>query len=238
MILRPSDTYQRKLRHARAEEAAANILNHRGSSPRIYKNTLAFLAPDHENLSSLQAEVKRFIAWKSILSDKDDLNLDGNQIRETQQNLDRSNQTVELRLKETYCWLLTPYIDPDEDMKTIQWDPGNISGGDATIVAKAAEKMLQTDQVITNWAPAILLMQLDDLLWKDRDDIQIKKLWEYLTTYCYLPRLANYHVLEETILKGLASGEYFAPKDKVLLLEYGGIKGSSPIFLKAVPHAT
>ena len=40
--------------------------------------------------------------------------------------------------------------------------------------------------------------------------IQIKKLWEYLTTYCYLPRLANLSVLEETIRAGVASDEAFA----------------------------
>ena len=40
------------------------------------------------------------------MSDKDDLNLDGNQIRETQSNLTRSNDTVELRLKEAYRWLM------------------------------------------------------------------------------------------------------------------------------------
>lgn len=55
-----------------------------------------------------------------------------------------------------------------------------------------------------------MLIQLDDLLWKDQNDIQIKKLWEYLSTYCYLPRLANYSVLEDSIIRGLASDEYFA----------------------------
>lgn len=40
------------------------------------------------------------------MSDKDDLNLDGAQIRETHNNLTRSNDTVAMRLKETYCWLL------------------------------------------------------------------------------------------------------------------------------------
>ena len=53
-------------------------------------------------------------------------------------------------------------------------------------------------------------MSLDDLLWKDSNDISIKKLWEYLSTYCYLPRLANYGVLEDAILNGLPSTEFFA----------------------------
>lgn len=210
VILRSGDTYRRKAERSKATEAVEEILNSRGNSPRIYRNMLAFVAPDNDNLSSLQAEVRRFIAWKSIVTEKDELNLDGNQIREAQQNLDRSNHTVDLRINETYCWLMVPYIDPFGDMKTIQWEVSSISGGDDNIVAKAAKKMIQSEQIITNWAPALLLMQLDDLLWKDSNDIQIKNLWGYLSTYCYLPRLANYTVLEDTILRGLASDEYFA----------------------------
>ena len=52
-------------------------------------------------------------------------------------------------------------------------------------------------------------MSLDELLWKDSDDITIKKLWEYLCTYCYLPRLASYSVLEDAIAKGVHSTEFF-----------------------------
>lgn len=210
VILRTADTYKRTDNKCKAMAAVEDILNNRGPSPRIFRNMLAFIAPDSDNLSSLQAEVKRFIAWKSILSEKDELNLDGNQIRETDNNLNRSNQTVELRIKETYCWLLVPFIDQYEDMKTIQWEPSNIGGSDESIVAKAAKKMVQNEQVITSWAPALLQMSLDELLWKDSNDIQIKKLWEYLSTYCYLPRLANYGVLEDAILRGVASDEYYA----------------------------
>ena len=53
-------------------------------------------------------------------------------------------------------------------------------------------------------------MKLDDLLWRDSNEIQIKKLWEYFCTYCYLPRLSSYSVLEECIMSGVSSDEYFA----------------------------
>lgn len=211
VILKTCDCYNPKSKKTTpAEDAAIDILYNRGTAPRIYKNMLAFVAPDEKQLESLRREVRRYLAWTSIMSDKDDLNLDGNQIRETQSNLNRSNETVKLRLKETYCWLLAPYIDQFEDMKTIQWEISDISGGTESIVTKAAKKMKQSEQIITNWAPALLQMYLDNLLWKDSNDIQVKKLWEYLSTYCYLPRLANYSVLEDTIHRGVASDEFFA----------------------------
>lgn len=151
-------------------------------------------------------------------------------IRETQNNLNRSNDTVELRLKEAYCWLLVPFIDQYEDMKTIQWEISDLGGGQDTIVAKAARKMLQSDQVITKWAPALLQMTLDELLWKDSDSIQIKKLWEYLTTYCYLPRLSSYAVLEETICQGVASDEYFGIAAAYNSDRYVDLKWNQSIF--------
>lgn len=210
VLLRTKDTYRRNKDQSQAMKTVEDILNTRGSSPRVYRNMLAFVAPDGDQLESLRMEVKRFMAWTSIMSDKDDLNLDGNQIRETQQNLNRSNETVEQRIKDTYRWLIVPSIDEFGDLKAIQWNNYDIGGGTESIVSKCTRKLNQEEQIITNWAPALLLMSLDNLLWKDTDNISIKKLWEYLSTYCYLPRLANYAVLEDAISKGLPSREFFA----------------------------
>lgn len=230
VILRTRDTYRRNNSKSNAMAAVEDILNNRGTSPRIFRNMLAFIAPDMDKLGSLQQEVKRFIAWTSIMSDKDDLNLDGAQIRETRNNLTRSNDTVEMRLKETYCWLLVPFIDQYEDMKTIQWEISDIGGGAESIITKASRKMLQSEQIITKWAPALLQMSLDDLLWKDSNDISVKKLWEYLSTYCYLPRLSNFSVLEETICQGLPSTEYFAIAAAYSNGRYVGLKFNQTVF--------
>lgn len=211
VILRPEYTFRRAngKDSGKALATVSDYLNMRGTSPRVYRNMLAFVAPDQDKLRDLQIEVKRFIAWKSIISDKDDLNLDGGQLREAESSLNRSNSSVESRMKETYCWLLVPFIDQYEDIKTIQWEISNLGGGDDGIVSKAAKKMIQGEQIIHTWAPALLKMSLDELLWKDSDNIMIKKLWEYLCTYCYLPRLANYSVLEDAIAKGVHSTEFF-----------------------------
>lgn len=230
VILRTKDTYRRNSSNSNAMKTVENILNNRGASPRIFKNMLAFVAPDMNKLGSLQQEVKRFMAWTSIMSDKDDLNLDGGQIRETHNNLTRSNDTVAMRLKETYCWLLVPFIDQYEDMKTIQWEISDIGGGAESIITKASRKMLQSEQIITKWAPALLQMSLDDLLWKDSNDISVKKLWEYLSTYCYLPRLSNFSVLEETICQGLQSTEYFAIAAAYSNGRYVGLKFNQTVF--------
>lgn len=170
---------------------------------------LAFVAPDQALLSSLQKAVSDLLAWESIKTDSTRLNLDAAQNAETASNISRCNDAVKCRLKEVYCWLLVPSIDRVSDMKTVIWDVDRLVGVEP-IVSKAANKMAQNEQIIVKWAPTLLKMELDNLLWKDDNHIQVKKLWEYLTTYCYLPRLANFSVLEATIRAGVTNDESFA----------------------------
>lgn len=188
---------------------ATDMMEHRGTSPRSYRNMLVFLAPDQGALPALEQEVRRYLAWTSIKNDSQDLNLDAAQNRETENSLKRSNETVDLRLNETWCWLLVPSVDR-ADMKTLEWEKTRLSGSADTLITRAAHKLIQNEAVIKEWAPALLLMELDDLLWRGTNHLQIKQLWDYLTTYCYLPRLADYNVLEKAIQRGLQSEEYFA----------------------------
>lgn len=209
VILRPSDTFKQGKMDSPAIKKAEEILNTRGTAPRTYRNMLAFVAPDQALLSSLQKAVSDLLAWESIKTDSTRLNLDAAQNAETASNISRCNDAFKCRLKEVYCWLLVPSIDRVSDMKTVIWDVDRLVGVEP-IVSKAANKMAQNEQIIAKWAPTLLKMELDNLLWKDDNHIQVKKLWEYLTTYCYLPRLANFSVLEATIRAGVTNDESFA----------------------------
>ena len=47
-------------------------------------------------------------------------------------------------------------------------------------------------------------MELEPLdIWKQAPHLSIKTLWDWLTNYCYLPRLFDRNVLEETIKDGV-----------------------------------
>lgn len=224
VILKPEDIHKQGKDRSKAITRAEEILNNRGAAPRVYRNMLAFVAPDQDGLNSLEKAVRELLAWQSIKNDSETLNLDAAQNAETWNNINRSNETVNLRLKETYCWLLVPYIDREIDMRELVWDIDRLSGGSESVVAKASNKMLQNEQLITRWAPALLKMELDNLLWKDDNHIQIKKLWEFITTYCYLPRLANFNVLESAIQAGINSDEFFALASSISNERYVGLK--------------
>ena len=228
VILKPTDTYKQNKADCKALQKAEEILNTRGTAPRTYRNMLAFVAPDDSLLGSLQKAVSDLLAWESIQTDSERLNLDAAQNSETKSNISRCNEAVNSRLKEVYCWLLVPSIDSAADMKEIIWDRDRLVGVEP-IVSKAATKMIQNEQIITKWAPTLLKMELDNLLWKDDNHIQVKKLWDYLTTYCYLPRLANFSVLENAIRVGVAGDEAFALASSIENDRYTGLKYNTSI---------
>jgi len=81
-----------------AVAAAKAILEARGSSPRLLKNTLAFLAADKTKLSDLDEAVRRYLAWQSIVDETQELNLDPQQQKNAKTQLDNADKTVNSRL--------------------------------------------------------------------------------------------------------------------------------------------
>lgn len=209
VVLSPSFAYQADHDECAAMKEVTGILANRGTSPRVYKNMLAFVVADAAAVAPLKQEAKRYLAWQSVKDDRIQLNLDAVQNRETDNNIRRCDNAVDMKMQEAYCWLLSPSIDLASGSMDVIWDRDRIAGGTESVVEKAGRKLVSNEAAIIQWAPALLRMELDRVLWKDRDEIQIKQLWTQLCSYCYLPRLASYSVLESAIQRGLGSDEYF-----------------------------
>ena len=208
VVLAPAAKHRSGAAESEALKLASEIITSRGSTPRSYKNMIVFAAADASYYSQILKSAKRYLAWDSIKADRESLNLDVKQTRETEQSVRRADEELDLKIQEAYNWLLYPSIDLNNSMD-IAWAVERVEGGRESIVAKMARKLLSDDAAIQNWAPALLKMELDRILWKESDHIQVKQLWEYLCQYCYLPRLSGYSVLENAIVRGLGSKEFF-----------------------------
>ena len=231
VLLRPTETHTVNKADSAAMTAAVDVLNNRGSNtPRIYRNMLLFVAADAGLMNDLQQDVRFYLAWPSIQNDRESLNLDAAQNRETESSLRAAHDTVDAHLREAYCWLLIPYVDKTADVKTVQWEMPRI-GGDESIVTKAAKKVRTDEAVIPCWAPMLLKMELDSLLWASSDHLPVKTLWEQLCTYCYLPRLASEEVLMQAIREGVNSDQYFA-----LAAGFDGTRYVDLMFNRSVSH--
>ena len=205
VILSPKTGHRATDQNSPAHIAATEILGKRGDIPRAYRNMLIFIAPDVEHWSPLESEVRRYLAWGSIVEDADALNLDAHQRSEAGRGKTRSNETVDMRLNEAYCWLLVPTQD---GTNPIEWEATRMSGPQENPVAKAVQRVQSDEQLIREWSPALLRRELDRWLWKEKPHISLKRVWECLATYLYLPRLRNSDVLLTTVREGIRTRQF------------------------------
>ena len=157
---------------------------------------------DENDADSLRLAVRDFLAWQSIQKELEDLNLDAQQRRQVKAGLEKTDDTVRLRVQSVYNWLLVP-IQPDP-LGAIALQPSKISGDD-NFYDRAARKLRNDGVLIDEWSPDILRMELDTYIWSEERgwDIRLKQLWEYLAQYCYFPRLFDHEVLLKAIKDGV-----------------------------------
>ncbi len=203
VVLPPQATYKRQVADTPAAQTATDILNNRGSSQRYAKNMLLFLAPDAGDMEALITAVREFLAWKSIENEEEALNLDKQQSRQVKTSLEKADETVNARLLETYCWLLTPV--QAQPLGPIELQANRISGSD-NFYERAGRKLKHDGLLIDSWSPDMLRLELDRYIWNEERGwaVGLKTLWEYLTRYCYFPRLLDQDVLLNAVRDGVA----------------------------------
>ena len=109
-----------------AEAAARAILESRGSAPRLYRNTLVFLAAARVRYQDLDEALRQYLAWASVLEDKEELNLDPHQTRQAEVRWQAADDTVTARLPEAYQWLLAP--EQETPGSALTWQAIRLTG--------------------------------------------------------------------------------------------------------------
>ena len=199
VILGPEKKHVRGDSDSDARRAIDEIITQRGLNQRVYRNMLVFLAPDANSLSHLEVAVRQFMAWESILNDREILDLPQSQINQAKTQLIRAEETIKARISETWIWCLAP-AQSDPKSK-IEWSETRLQGQDE-LASRVSKKLCIDESLMIELGPARLKMVLDKYLWTSTDHLNTKKLWEYLCSYLYLPRLKNSAVLKETIQSG------------------------------------
>ena len=185
-----------------AQEAANTILETRGNAPRLFRNTLVFLAADKVRYQDLDDALRRHLAWQSILAEKVELNLDPHQTKQAEMQLKAAEDTVAARLPETYQWLLAP--EQANPQAPLEWKSIRLAGAGA-LAERAGKRLCNDELLVMQLGGAILRMHMDAVpLWRG-ESVSVRQLVEDFATYPYLPRLAGPAVLAGAVEAGLAS---------------------------------
>ena len=186
---------------SRGITAAKSLLESRGNSPRLFRNTLAFLAADETRLQELEDGVRRFLAWQSIIADREPLDLPPHQVRQAESQKTSAESAVNARIGETYQWLLVPLqTTPQSDL---EWQAIRLAG-QGPLAHRASKRMRNDELLVTNFAGTRLRMELDRIpLWRG-NHVSVRQLVEDFARYPYLPRLKEPSVLLNAIRDGLS----------------------------------
>ena len=184
----------------KAEAAAKAIFESRGNTPRLFRNTLVFLAVDQTRLQDLDEAARRYLAWDSILDEKEKLDLSPHQVKQAETQKTSADGAVTARLPEAYQWLLVPV--QRKPQSAVEWQSFRLAGQDA--LAVRVSKRLRPDNLLTAFAGTELRRQMDAVpLWRG-NHVSIRQLVEDYARYLYLYRLKEPEVLVAAIREGLS----------------------------------
>jgi hypothetical protein len=176
------------------------MLDMRGTTPRRYRNTLVFLAADRTRLDELEQAIRDYLAWHSIEDERETLNLDAFQTKQTQTKRQEADETIRQRIPETYQWLLVPEQTATDAPLT--WREIRLQG-DGLLAVRAARKLVNDGLLLTEYAPSLLRLELDRVpLWRG-NHVKVQQLADDFAQYLYLPRLYSPQLLVQAIEAGL-----------------------------------
>lgn len=204
VVLGPDHPHIAKGEESPALQAARELLNQRGTSPRQYRNMLVFAAADQRSLEGLEQATADYLAWSSIVDRVDELNLDAHQTTQARTRRDQSNDAIALRLVEAYKYALIPR--QDDPVGEATFDIANLDQ-QGTVAERASRRLVSDGTLAVQFPPVMLRLKLDNELasrWAD-GHVSVSTLWEDFAKYVYLPRLRDQEVLLATIESGSAS---------------------------------
>jgi hypothetical protein len=171
---------------------AKDILLQRGSTPRVYRNMLVFLAAEGRQLDNLKEAMRSALAWSGIVKDTDRLNLTQRDSALAKAKVAEANETVKTRMKETWCYLLYPMQESAQ--ADIEWIASKVPAQDG-LLSRASKKLASDEGLLPELGPARLDRELQKYIWNGKGHLSLKDLWEYLNRYIYLPRVKDKNVL-------------------------------------------
>lgn len=179
-----------------AHAQAKDILLNRGGAPRVYRNTLVFIAADQRQIDNLKAAQRSLMAWTEIVEQRDRLNLTTSDIALATAKRDEARETLKSRMKDAWSYLLYPA--QESAVADVEWVAAKVATQDG-LLSRASKKLVAEQAIWPELGPDNLNRQLEKYIWRDLPHLSLKDLWEYLNRYIYLPRIAKREVLIRSV---------------------------------------
>lgn len=187
---------------------AKDIMMQRGSTPRVYRNMLVFLAAEQRQLDNLKAAQRAALAWAEIVKETKRLNLTQSDSALAEAKLREASETLKTRMKEAWCYLIYPVQESAQS--DVEWMSAKVPAQDG-LLARASKKLVSEQGIWPELGPDNLNRQLEKYIWNGKPHLCLKDVWEYMNRYTYLPRVKNRSVLSKSVqaaVSGMLPGPF------------------------------
>ncbi|AFR31400.1 Swt1 family HEPN domain-containing protein [Arthrobacter sp. Rue61a] len=198
VILHPKVAHKRGTDSV-AKDFAQKATEQRGSANRTHRNMLVYLAADEARLEELEAATRDYLGWTHVLANEADLDLTQNQKNQAAQRQAQANQTVTLRLLQTFTWALIP----------AQPEPGSpfliretkVEGQSESLPDRVSRRLANDGDLSTRQAAATIRLAISKVpqIWQ-KGHVTLGTLWGLYSQYPYMPRLRDRSVLDAGIV--------------------------------------
>jgi hypothetical protein len=191
---------------SKAIKIAEQILTQRNAGPRMNQNLLVFVAANEARLNDVRSAARQYLAWKSILEDKETLQLIPNDTNLAMTKIGETQRTLQQRVDDAYQMVMVPSKKPGD--ATIEWHITRPSGA-GSLADRVGNKLEAEEKLISRYSGTRVRMDLDRIpLWSANRDVKIADLWDAYCRFPYLPRLASFEVLQHAVRDGIAKTDW------------------------------
>ena len=188
---------ERKLNDASTKLFIDDLLRNYGSSARVYRSGIIFTAPDSNQ--GLKNGARKYLGWKAIDEEADEINLDQEQARQVMVNMKSALSALKENIWKAYKTIIL--LDKNND---IQYkDLGLLHSSQAHSLPQLYSQRLKLDGEITddvnpnflvrNWPPAFI-------------EWSTKNVRDAFYATAIFPRLTDQDAVKRSIAKGVTDG--------------------------------
>ncbi len=199
VILHPQFNYSKKVPDNSASTFIKQVIDTKGGSQRIQRNTLVFAAPDQEKLENLEEAVRQHLGWQLVARNFEQLNLSAQQKKQADEWVSRTDRSVTDKIGETYSW--AAFANQVDATQPYELEFSKVESSSQSLAESLGQKLQRSGVVVSVFSPAGIGAELSThlkLVW-GKGDLRLDELWTYFTRHTYLPKLANRSVLDAAV---------------------------------------
>ena len=178
------------------ESYMSNILEYKGETPRVYRNTVLFLCPLTVEKNNLRNSIKRKIAYEQIKNDTT-LNLTDEQRDEVNNNIQEQKRLFKDMLKQCYRIVYVPVKDGLKDI-----DLGMPTYGDTSRLDEWVYNILKDEEEILEKVHLIISQKY----LSDKEYIKTKDVYEAMLKTPGEIRIRSLDSFKDSIREGVRQG--------------------------------